>query len=139
MSNVERFGVSMEPDLLCKFDAMVEARGYKSRSEAIRDLIRQELVAQEWSDPNAEVVGTITIVYDHHHHELANALVEMQHRYHDAVICSTHVHLDQQNCLEVVIARGTSATLRTIADTLISTRGVKHGQLVSTTTGAKLV
>lgn len=139
MSNVERFGVSMEPDLLCKFDAMIEARGYKSRSEAIRDLVRQELVRQEWSDPKAEVVGTITIVYDHHHHELANALVEMQHKYHDAVICSTHVHLDQQNCLEVVIARGTSATLRAIADTLISTRGVKHGQLVSTTTGATLV
>lgn len=138
MSRLERFGVSMEADLLAGFDAMIEERGYRSRSEAIRDLVRRELVNQEWSDPNAEVVGTITIVYEHHQHELANMLADLQHRHHASILCSTHIHLDAHNCLEVVIARGSSATLKQIADTLISTRGVKHGRLVSTTTGARL-
>jgi CopG family nickel-responsive transcriptional regulator len=139
MGTIERFGVSMERDLLDKLDAMIEARGYKTRSEAIRDLVRQELVKEEWEDPKAEVVGTITIVYDHHHHELADALVDMQHQYHESIICSTHVHLDEHNCLEVIIAKGSSSALKSIADALISTRGVKHGQLVSTTTGRTLV
>lgn len=139
MGTIERFGVSMERDLLDKLDAMIEARGYKTRSEAIRDLVRQELVREEWEDPKAEVVGTITIVYDHHHHELADALVDMQHKYHESIICSTHVHLDEHNCLEVIIAKGSSSALKSIADALISTRGVKHGQLVSTTTGRTLV
>ncbi|MDH7602415.1 MAG: nickel-responsive transcriptional regulator NikR [Armatimonadota bacterium] len=138
MSTVERFGVSMEAELLSRFDSMIEARGYKTRSEAIRDLIRQELVRQEWQDPNAEVVGTITVVYDHHHYELAEALTDIQHKFHAAIICSTHVHLDEHNCLEVVIAKGSSVVLRSIADALISMRGVKHGQLVSTTTGRTL-
>ena len=138
MPALERFGVSMEEDLLARFDAMVEARGYKSRSEAIRDLVRQELVRDEWADPKAEVVGTITIAYEHHQHELANVLADLQHHHHGAILCSTHVHLDEHNCLEVVIARGSSSRLRLIADALISTRGVKHGQLVSTTTGVRL-
>ena len=138
MPTLERFGVSMEEDLLARFDAMVEARGYKSRSEAIRDLVRQELVRDEWADPKAEVVGTITIAYEHHQHELANVLADLQHHHHGAILCSTHVHLDEHNCLEVVIARGSSSRLRLIADALISTRGVKHGQLVSTTTGVRL-
>jgi CopG family nickel-responsive transcriptional regulator len=138
MPTLERFGVSMEQDLLSKFDAMVEARGYRSRSEAIRDLVRQELVKDEWADPKAEVIGTITIAYEHHQHELANVLADLQHQHHGLILCSTHVHLDAHNCLEVVIARGSSARLRQIADALISTRGVKHGQLVSTTTGVRL-
>ncbi len=138
MGTIERFGVSMEADLLSRFDSMIEARGYKSRSEAIRDLIRQELVKEEWQDPNAEVVGTITVVYDHHHYELAEALIDIQHKFHEAIICSTHVHLDEHNCLEVVIAKGNSAVLKSIADALISTRGVKHGQLITTTTGRTL-
>ncbi|MGC8861318.1 MAG: nickel-responsive transcriptional regulator NikR [Armatimonadota bacterium] len=139
MSKLERFGVSMEKELLASFDAMIEARGYRSRSEAIRDLVRQELVKQEWSDPKAEVVGMITIVYEHHQHELVNTLADLQHRHHGSILCSTHVHLDEHNCLEVVIARGSSVMLKQIADALISTRGVKHGRLVSTTTGARLV
>jgi CopG family nickel-responsive transcriptional regulator len=138
MPTLERFGVSMEEDLLTRFDAMVEARGYRSRSEAIRDLVRQELVKDEWAEPKAEVVGTITIVYEHHQHELANVLADLQHQHHGAILCSTHIHLDEHNCLEVVIARGSSARLRLIANALISTRGVKHGQLVSTTTGVRL-
>ena len=135
MATVERFGVSMDEDLLTWFDAMVTARGYTSRSEAIRDLIRREMVQEEWDDPQAEVVGTITLVYEHHAHELAHVMAEVQHQFHDCIICSTHIHMDAHNCLEVVIVRGHSSRVKSIADTLISTRGVKHGLLVSTTTG----
>jgi len=138
MPGVERFGVSMEEELLSKFDEMVEARGYQSRSEAIRDLVRQEIVKDEWADPAADVVGTITIVYEHHEHELSNVLAELQHQYHESILCSTHVHLDPHNCLEVIIVRGESSKVRYIANALISTRGVKHGELVSTTTGSNI-
>ncbi len=138
MAGLERFGVSMEGDLLSGFDELIGSRGYKSRSEAIRDLVRQELVKEEWAEPDAEVVGTITIVYDHHQHELSSVLTDVQHDFHDHILCSTHIHLDHHNCLEVIIARGESARVRKIADTLISTRGVKHGQLVCATTGRGL-
>jgi len=138
MPTIERFGVSIEDDLLTWFDAMVESRGYTSRSEAIRDLIRREMVAEEWDDPEAEVVGTVTIVYEHHIHELANVMAEVQHQYHDCIVCSTHIHMDAHNCLEVVIVRGSSEKVKGIAQSLISTRGVKHGQLVCTTTGHRI-
>lgn len=138
MSVLERFGVSMEDELLQRFDELIEKRGYTSRSEAIRDLVRQELVTDEWADPNAEVIGTVTIVYEHHEHELANVLAEMQHQCHGSIICSTHVHLDAHNCLEVIIVRGSSATIRRIANSLISTKGVKHGEICCTTTGKAL-
>ncbi|MEI6519701.1 MAG: nickel-responsive transcriptional regulator NikR [bacterium] len=135
MANVERFGVSMEPELLEKFDELISARGYTSRSEAIRDLVRQELIKEEWADPNAEVIGAVTIVFEHHTHELSHVLAELQHSSHDCIICSTHIHMDAHNCLEVIIVRGNSARVTEIANTLISTRGVKHGKLVSTTIG----
>ena len=138
MPILERFGVSMEEDLLERFDELVTTRGYGSRSEAIRDLIRQELVKEEWADPNTEVVGTITLVYEHHEHELAKILPDLQHQYHDCVICTTHIHMDAHNCLEVIIVRGVSSKVKLIANTLLSTRGVKHGQLVSTSTGRTL-
>lgn len=135
MPTLERFGVSMENELLSKFDALIDERGYQSRSEAIRDLVRRELVNEQWSDPDAEVVGTLTIVYEHHEHELSNILAELQHQHHQHILCSTHVHLDPHNCLEVIIVRGQSSQIKQIADMLISTRGVKHGQMVCTTTG----
>lgn len=138
MPTLERFGVSMEEELLSRLDAMVEARGYSSRSEAIRDLVRREIVQEEWADPDAEVIGTITIVYEHQEHDLAHALTQMQHAHHDAVICCTHVHMDPHNCLEVIIVRGSARLARQVADTLISARGVKHGQLVCTTTGKQV-
>ncbi|MHB9026874.1 MAG: nickel-responsive transcriptional regulator NikR [Armatimonadota bacterium] len=134
MPVLERFGVSMDDALLARFDELVEARGYSSRSEAIRDLVRGELVKAEWADPRAEVVGTITIVYEHHAHELSHVLAELQHQYHQAIVCSTHIHLDAHNCLEVVIVRGRSDEVKRIADALTSTRGVKHGQLACATT-----
>ena len=138
MAVVERFGVSMEDDLLARFDELISERGYGSRSEAIRDLVRQELVKEEWADPNVEVVGTITLVYEHHEHALAKVLPDLQHQYHDCVVCSTHIHMDAHNCLEVIIVRGVSSKVKLIANTLLSTRGVKHGQLVSTSTGRTL-
>lgn len=135
MATLERFGVSIEENILSRFDELIKDRGYASRSEAIRDLMRQEFVKTEWSDPDAEVVGTITVVYEHHEHELANTLAELQHRHHGHIICSTHIHLDAHNCLEVIVVRGRAEDVRNVANTLISTRGVKHGQLVCTTTG----
>ncbi len=129
MPQVERFGVSMEKELLERFDQRVEARGYRTRSEAIRDLVRQELVNGEWEQPHAEVLGTVTIVFDHHAQGLTDVLNALQHDHHASIVCSTHVHVDAHNCLEVIIVRGASAHVRRIADALIATKGVKHGQL----------
>lgn len=139
MTKLGRFGVSMEEDLLQRFDSLIDDRGYSSRSEAIRDLVRQELVKEEWSEPNTDVVGTVNLVYEHHVHDLSDKLAELQHQYHDLIICNTHVHMDAHNCLEVIIVRGPNRRVRTVANTLISTKGVKHGQLVSTTTGKSVV
>ncbi len=138
MAELERFGVSMERELLARFDELIGERGYASRSEAIRDLVRKELVSDRWSDPDADVIATVSIVYGHHEHHLADTLAELQHRHHASIVSSTHVHLDPDNCLEVVIVRGASATVKRIADALVVTRGVKHGGVVATTTGALL-
>jgi len=135
MDKIERFGVSMSPDLLKSFDKRIGEKGYATRSEAIRDIVRDYLVQGEWEDAGGEVVGAVTIVYDHETHELGEALTDLQHDSHRAVICSTHVHLDERNCLETVVLRGSSALVHRIAERLIATRGVKHGKLVCTTTG----
>ncbi|HUV04041.1 MAG TPA: nickel-responsive transcriptional regulator NikR, partial [Armatimonadota bacterium] len=113
----------------------IRGKGYSNRSEAIRDIMRDYLVEGEWESGQGEVVGTVTIVYDHHVRELSNVLTNLQHGFHDAILCTTHVHLDEHNCLEVVVVKGTSEQVRAIADRLISTRGVKHGKLVCTTSG----
>ena len=138
MEKTERFGVSMSADLLASFDRRIREKGYANRSEAIRDVVRDYLVEREWEDHAGEVVGTVTIVYGHGTHELADALTDLQHAAHGAVICSTHVHLDEHNCLETVVIRGSSGFVRQIADRLIATRGVKHGKLVCTTTGKEI-
>jgi CopG family transcriptional regulator, nickel-responsive regulator len=135
MPEVGRFGVSMEMDLLTRFDRLVKERGYASRSEAIRDLVRKEFVATEWEDPKAEVVGTVSIVYEHHEHHLSDVLADLQHHHHRSIVSTTHVHLDAHNCLEVIIVRGRSSHVRRLAERLISTKGVKHGGVVATTAG----
>lgn len=135
MPYVERFGVSMSPELLKAFDARIRQKGYASRSEAIRDIVRNYLVEEQWQDEKETVVGTVTLVYDHHTRELDSALTEMQHEHHDAIQCATHVHLDHHNCLEVIVVKGKSKQVREIGDRLISARGVKHGKIVCTTTG----
>ena len=135
MAGLVRFGISMEGPLAARFDRLIAGRGYPNRSEAIRDLVRRELVRQEWQDPQAEIVGTVTLVYDHHVRELGERLVALQHEHHDQVISTTHVHLTHDHCLEVLVVRGRAAQVRKLADRLIAARGVLHGEVVATTTG----
>ena len=139
MANIARFGVSIDSQLVKKFDSLIARKGYATRSEAIRDMIRESLVEQEWETGRQETVGTITIVYDHHTRELDHALTDMQHQSFHQIISALHVHLDAHNCLEVLVVKGKSHEIRKIADRLIGTRGVKHGKLVMTTTGKELV
>ncbi|MGO9122870.1 MAG: nickel-responsive transcriptional regulator NikR [Desulfomonilaceae bacterium] len=138
MAALVRFGVSIPDDLLDKFDVLITEKGYTNRSEAIRDLIRDRLVEDEWGRSEHEVVGTVTVVYNHEQSDLAQKLTEIQHRQHALVISSLHVHLDQYNCLEVLIARGRSEEVKKVGQLLISTRGVKHGKITMTTTGKEL-
>jgi CopG family nickel-responsive transcriptional regulator len=139
MSGLMRFGVSIDSQLIKKFDALIARKGYATRSEAIRDMIRDSLVEQEWEAEDRETVGTITIVYNHHTRELEHALTDMQHKSFHQIVSTLHVHLDAHNCLEVLVVKGMSREIRKIADRLIGTRGVKHGKLTTTTTGKELV
>ncbi|MBI5014145.1 MAG: nickel-responsive transcriptional regulator NikR [Deltaproteobacteria bacterium] len=138
MSDVIRFGISADERLLQRFDALIAAKGYVNRSEAIRDLIRNSLVEEQWSRGDEEAVGTVTLVYNHHTRDLADKLTEHQHSHHDAIISALHVHLDAHHCLEVVVLRGKAKEVKRLADELIGTKGVKHGKLVTTTTGEGL-
>ena len=135
---VIRFGISLEDILLVRFDNLIQKKGYSNRSEAIRDLIRDSLVMDEWGSSTAETVGTITIVYSHDTRELTDALTDLQHHYHNSIISTMHVHLDEQNCLEVIVVKGKATDIKTIADRLIGRKGVKHGKLTVTTTGKDL-
>jgi CopG family nickel-responsive transcriptional regulator len=137
MRDLIRFGVSLERSLLRRFDALICQEGYRSRSEAIRDLIREILVREE-TQRGGEVVGTISIVYDHHQHDLQARLTHLQHHNVRLIISSLHIHLDADNCLEVILTRGKAKTIQDIYDNLKSTRGVKHATLSITTTGRKL-
>ena len=137
MSEVSRFGVSIESRLLERFDRLIKRKGYKNRSEAIRDLIRGFLIVKEWQE-DIETVGILSLVYSHHSRELQEKLSGMQHDYHEAVISSTHIHLDKHNCLEVVILKGKSSIISKISERLSSIRGVKHGKLIMTTTGSDI-
>jgi len=138
MSELARFGVSIDSQLINKFDELIVGKGYATRSEAIRDMIRDMLVEQEWESGEHETVGTITIVYNHHTRELEHALTDMQHQSFHQIISTLHVHLDAHNCLEVLVVKGKSKDINKIADRLIGTKGVKHGKLTMTTTGKEL-
>lgn len=138
MSELTRFGISMDAKLLASFDALMERKGYVNRSEAIRDLVRSALVEDQWAHGDEETVGTVTIVYDHHVRDLSDKLTEHQHVHHQAIISALHVHLDHDNCLEVVVVRGKAADVKRLSDELIGTKGVKHGKLVTSTTGKNL-
>jgi len=135
MSDLTRFGISIDDQLLRRFDELITGKGYVNRSEAIRDLIRNALVENQWAEGDEETVGTVTLVYDHHTRDLADKLTEQQHARHDAIISALHVHLDTHNCLEVVVVKGRAKDVRRLADELIGTKGVKHGKLVTSTTG----
>lgn len=137
MSTLSRFSVSIDDDLLQRFLRLAERRGWGNRSEALRSLIRDALVRDEW-EADDEIVGTITLVYDHHKRELSDKLTSIQHDHHDAVLSATHIHLDHDNCLEMIAVKGRATVVRSIADALIGTKGVMHGMLSATTTGKKL-
>jgi CopG family nickel-responsive transcriptional regulator len=138
MSALSRIGVAIDTQLLNRFDKLIARRGYNNRSEAFRDIIRDELVEQTWSSPDAAVVGTVTLVYDHHVRLLNEKLTSIQHEFHHSILSTLHVHLDHDHCLEVIVVRGRAGDVRKIADSLISAKGVKHGRLTITTSGADL-
>lgn len=135
---ITRFGVSLDADLRKDFDRLISKKGYPNRSEAIRDLIRNSLVQEEWEAGDKETIGTITIVYSHHTRELVDVLTDLQHHFYSSIVSSIHVHLDEHNCLEVLVVRGKGTDIKKIADRLIGTKGVKHGRLTMTTTGKAL-
>jgi CopG family nickel-responsive transcriptional regulator len=139
-ASLARFGVSIPSDLIQTFDKYIREREYRNRSEAIRDLIREKLVEQEWDREvqGRVVIGTVTYVYDHHKRELVDAILDIQHDFPDEVVVSQHVHLDHHNCLEVTIVRGMAPDLRRLAHKLKALKGIKHCQLTMTTTGAAL-
>ena len=134
MSEVLRFGVSIEHGLLESFDELIAGRGYANRSEALRDLIRDALVKSRLEAPHgdAEVLGSLTLVYDHHAHDLTKQMARIQHDCHGLVVSVTHVHINHDDCLEVLVLRGRAREVRAPADSLLSLRGVKHGRLFTT-------
>ena len=138
MSTLSRIGVAIDEDLLEKFDALIGSRGYTNRSEAFRDLIRAELVEESWKQPEHEVVGSLTLVYDHHVRMLSDKLLDLQHEFHDAILSTLHVHLDHDNCLEVLLIRGKAKDVEDFAHQIISTKGVKHGKLTVTSAGGDI-
>jgi CopG family nickel-responsive transcriptional regulator len=132
---LERIGVAIDRSLLEKFDELIARRGYSNRSEAFRDLIRAELVEDTAGQPSGLVTGTVTLLYDHHVRMLSEKLTALQHEFHEHILSALHVHLDHDNCLEVVVVKGEAAEVRQLADRLIAARGVKHGRLVLSGTG----
>jgi CopG family nickel-responsive transcriptional regulator len=138
MSDVVRLSISLEQPLLAQLERLVVAGSYTNRSEFVRDLIRQRLVEQEWADHREEVVGTITMVYNHHQRQLADRLVDIQHEHHEHVLATTHVHLTHDLCAEMIMVRGSATAVRALADSLRQQRGVLHATLAMSSTGEKL-
>ena len=134
MTSLFRFGISLDKKLLDEFDILIKKKSYSNRSEAFRDLIRQELVKEEWQEGD-EVVGAITLVYNHHKRELINKLTDIQHEFQEAIISTQHIHLDHDNCLEIIATKGKAKDIKNLADTLKSVKGVKHGTLSMSSTG----
>jgi len=133
-----RFGVSMSKHLLIAFDDIISRKGYATRSQAIRDVIRDYVVDREWEQGNAEVAGTITLIYDHHTRGLNDQLLDIQHDHHKVILSTMHVHIDKDNCLEVLVVKGKAPEISLITDQLICLRGVKHGKLTITSTETTL-
>ncbi len=132
MGVLSRIGIALDSELLKRFDRLIEKRGYTNRSEAFRDLIRDQLVAVQTATPDASVVGTITLIYDHRASGITEKLTELQHAQHELVVSTSHAHLDHDSCLEVLIVHGKSAKVAQLADRLIGLKGVQHGRLVMT-------
>jgi len=137
MSKVFRFGISLDKELLDKFDRLIKGKNYSNRSEAFRDLIRHELVKKEWQE-SSEVAGAINLIYDHHKRELLNKITDIQHDFQKLIISTQHIHLDHNNCLEIIAVKGNPREVQKLSDTLISIKGVKHGTLSMSTTGKNI-
>jgi CopG family nickel-responsive transcriptional regulator len=129
---LSRIGIALDSDLIKRFDRSIARRGYTNRSEAFRDLIRDRLVGERTAAPDAIVVGTVTLIYDHHASGITDKLTELQHAHHELVVSTSHAHLDHDSCLEVLIVHGKSANVEKFADLLIGLKGVQHGRLVMT-------
>ncbi|MCI5221920.1 MAG: nickel-responsive transcriptional regulator NikR [Candidatus Electrothrix sp. AR4] len=134
---LKRFSVSLEEHLLGQFDDYITKHGYSNRSEAIRDLIRKKLVNEEW-EQDSEVVGVVTLVYDHHQAQLQERITELQHNYYQLITSTTHVHMDHHNCLEVTIVKGNASMVQDLSENMIALRGVKSGNLTMSSTGGDL-
>ncbi|MGB0065123.1 MAG: nickel-responsive transcriptional regulator NikR [Terracidiphilus sp.] len=137
MGELSRIGIALDSDLLKRFDRSIEKSGYTNRSEAFRDLIRDRLVRERTAAPDATVVGSVTLIYNHHAHGITEKLTEAQHAHHDLVVSTTHAHLDHDSCLEVLIVHGKAARVERFADVLIGLKGVEHGRLVMTVPSLK--
>lgn len=137
MSKLSRFGVSMEEELLSRFDGYMRRKGYKNRSEAIRDLIRGVFVAQEWQE-NEKVAGSLLVVYDHHRRDLVETLLGIQHGVQEQIISTQHIHLDHHNCLEIIVVRGRARRIQNLYDRIRALKGIKHASLSMATTGTKI-
>lgn len=134
MPGLFRFGVSLEKSLLDKFDRLIGEKNYPNRSEAFRDLIRQELIKKEWLE-GKEVAGAIILIYDHHRRELLNRITDIQHNFQELIISTQHIHLDHHHCLEIAAVKGGPKEVQRLADTLKSIKGVKHSTLSMSSTG----
>lgn len=137
VSEIVRFGVSLDKTLLDKFDRNIEDRNYSNRSEAIRDLIRNDLVRKEWRE-GEDVAGAITLIYEHHRRDLLNKITHIQHDYQKLIMATQHIHLSHENCLEIVAVRGKPEEVQKLANTLGSIKGIKHVTLSMSSTGEKI-
>jgi CopG family nickel-responsive transcriptional regulator len=134
---LKRFSISLEEKLLDIFDEHIKAHSYSNRSEAIRDLIRKAFIKEEW-ESDKPVMGVISLVYDHHQHQLQEKVTIVQHDYHHQIVSTTHVHMDHDNCLEVIVVKGKAKEVRDLAARLTSLKGVRDGNLAMSSTGKSL-
>jgi CopG family nickel-responsive transcriptional regulator len=138
MSEIVRFGVSMEKELVKKFDSFIKEKKFPNRSEAIRHLIREEIVKKEWEE-NKEIAGCITLVYDHHKREILNKITEVQHNFNYLIISTQHIHLDHHNCFEIIAVKGKAEGVKKLYNLLSAIKGIKHSGFSYSTTGKELV
>ncbi|MDP8217517.1 MAG: nickel-responsive transcriptional regulator NikR [Candidatus Theseobacter exili] len=138
MKELSRFGVSIEKGLLEQFDVLLKDRNYTNRSEALRDLIRKELIQKQWEE-GKEIVGAITFVYDHHRRDMIGKITEIQHNFHDLIISAMHVHLDHNNCVEIIAVKGSSSKVVELSNMLRAIKGVKHCTLSMSSTGKEII
>lgn len=132
MDKIIRKGIAFDPEQLKLFDNLIKKKGYKNRSEAIRDIIRNELIEEQQENPEADMMATLTIVYDHHEHHVQDELTHIQHHHSNLIRSSLHIHINHDNCLEVIIFEGKVKNIKRLADEIVAAKGVKNGKLVMT-------